>query len=121
MDEAEYCRRVGLMVDGELVALDTPSALKRTWVPGRLLAVRGTGLRREALARMRGVADVEPFGAGLHVRGEADALDPSGVAQVLEEAGAAKVSVEEIPPTLEDVFLAVARRGASRSAAGATP
>jgi ABC-2 type transport system ATP-binding protein len=35
MDEAEYCARVGLMADGVLVALDTPEALKRTWVPER--------------------------------------------------------------------------------------
>ena len=33
MDEAEYCGRVGLMVAGVLVALDTPAALKRTWAP----------------------------------------------------------------------------------------
>ena len=51
MDEAEYCGRVGLMVDGALVALDTPAALKRTWVPDRadatledvFLAVARTG------------------------------------------------------------------------------
>ena len=35
MDEAEYCERVGLMADGELVALDTPAALKRTWAPDK--------------------------------------------------------------------------------------
>jgi ABC-2 type transport system ATP-binding protein len=35
MDEAEYCERIGLMADGELVALDTPAALERTWVPDR--------------------------------------------------------------------------------------
>jgi ABC-2 type transport system ATP-binding protein len=33
MDEAEYCARVGLMADGELVALDTPAALKQRFVP----------------------------------------------------------------------------------------
>jgi len=33
MDEAEYCHRVGLMVDGRLVVLDTPSALKKAHVP----------------------------------------------------------------------------------------
>src|SRR5574337_139417 len=37
LDEAEYCRRIGLMVDGKLVALDTPPELKRTWVPDRVL------------------------------------------------------------------------------------
>ena len=29
MDEAEYCDRVSIMVDGRIAALDTPAALKR--------------------------------------------------------------------------------------------
>ena len=28
MDEAEYCNRVSIMVDGVIAALDTPKALK---------------------------------------------------------------------------------------------
>jgi len=31
MDEAEYCDRVTIMVDGKIAALDTPSALKETY------------------------------------------------------------------------------------------
>ena len=31
MDEAEYCNRVSIMVDGRIEALDTPSQLKRTY------------------------------------------------------------------------------------------
>lgn len=31
MDEAEYCDRVSMMVDGEIRALDTPANLKRTF------------------------------------------------------------------------------------------
>jgi ABC-2 type transport system ATP-binding protein len=31
MDEAEYCNRVSIMVDGKIEALDTPSALKKTF------------------------------------------------------------------------------------------
>jgi ABC-2 type transport system ATP-binding protein len=29
MDEAEYCNRISIMVDGKIAALDTPSALKK--------------------------------------------------------------------------------------------
>jgi len=29
MDEAEYCDRVSIMVDGRIDALDTPAALKQ--------------------------------------------------------------------------------------------
>ncbi len=31
MDEAEYCNRVSIMVDGRIEALDTPAALKKTY------------------------------------------------------------------------------------------
>ena len=41
LDEAEYCDRVGLMVDGRLATLDTPTELKRVYVPGRMLEVHG--------------------------------------------------------------------------------
>lgn len=35
MDEAEYCDRVSIMVDGRIQALDTPMALKQQYgVPG---------------------------------------------------------------------------------------
>jgi ABC-2 type transport system ATP-binding protein len=31
MDEAEYCNRVSIMVDGRIEALDTPAGLKATY------------------------------------------------------------------------------------------
>jgi ABC-2 type transport system ATP-binding protein len=31
MDEAEYCNRVSIMVDGRIEALDAPSQLKKTY------------------------------------------------------------------------------------------
>ncbi|OYX97716.1 MAG: ABC transporter, partial [Sphingobacteriia bacterium 35-40-5] len=31
MDEAEYCNRVSIMVDGRIEALDTPNNLKKTY------------------------------------------------------------------------------------------
>ena len=111
MDEAEYCGRVGLMVDGRLVALDTPAALKRDWVKSSLFAVRGNGLRADEIAKLAGVSEVVPFGAGLHVHADHDVS--SEITRTLEASGAAAVSVEPIAPTLEDVFLAVAGRGGS--------
>jgi ABC-2 type transport system ATP-binding protein len=31
MDEAEYCHRVSIMVDGVIKALDSPAGLKKTY------------------------------------------------------------------------------------------
>ncbi len=115
LDEAEYCRRIGLMVDGKLVALDTPAGLKKTWVPDRVLVARGRGLAA-AGARMAGspgVRAVAPFGAGLHLRVDPARLDAGAVAAALGQAGAEAVEVEEAAASLEDVFLAVVDRGAA--------
>jgi ABC-2 type transport system ATP-binding protein len=119
LDEAEYCRRIGLMVDGRLVALDTPAALKRTWVPDLVLVVRGRALAgaSAALRARPGVRAVSPFGAGLHVRVDPDRLGEREVAEALAAAGASEVKVERAEPTLEDVFLAVVDRGAAEQGA----
>ena len=119
LDEAEYCRRIGLMVDGRLVALDTPAGLKRTWVPELVLVARGQGLAAAALALRgrEGVRSVEPFGAGLHLRVERARLDERGVSELLVAAGARGVAVERSEPSLEDVFLAVVGRAARPEAA----
>ncbi len=109
LDEAEYCRRIGLMADGRLVALDTPAALKRTWVPDRVLVARGRGLLAAcaALRGRPGVAAIEPFGAGVHLRVKAELWDAASVREALASGGAAGAQVEEAEPSLEDVFLAV--------------
>ena len=119
LDEAEYCRRIGLMVDGKLVALDTPAALKRTWVPDRVLLARGQRLAAAAaaLAGRPGVRAVEPFGSGLHVRVEPRAWSAESVRAALVAAGAEGAEVEETEATLEDVFLAVAGRAGAAEAA----
>jgi ABC-2 type transport system ATP-binding protein len=109
LDEAENCRRIGLMVDGRLVALDTPAALKAAWVPDQVLVARGRALERgaRAISAEPGIRAVQPFGAGLHVRVERGAWDAARVAAFLAAAGAVEVRVEPAEASLEDVFLAV--------------
>jgi ABC-2 type transport system ATP-binding protein len=112
MDEAEYCARIGLMVDGVLVALDTPDALKRSWVPGEAVSIEGRDMHKgTAAARaLPGVRAAELFGARLHVRyDEHGALDRQQLTAALTQAGAKVEGIEPTEASLEDVFLAVAR------------
>ncbi len=113
LDEAEYCRRIGLMADGRLVALDTPAELKRAWVPDRVLVARGEGLAAAAAALRgrEGVRAVAPFGAGLHLRVDPARWTERDVAEALLAGGARGAVVEPAEPSLEDVFLAVVDRG----------
>ena len=118
MDEAEYCARIGLMVDGVLVALDTPAALKAEYVPGVTLAVTGrdlgAGLR--AAAGLEGVIAAEPFGARVHVRFEEGREDEAALRALFARSGRVD-RVERVDASLEDVFLAVVGRGAPKEAA----
>ncbi len=119
LDEAEYCRRIGLMVDGRLVALDTPAALKRAFVPGLVLVARGRDLARAAPALLgrEGIRAVTPFGAGLHIMVDPGRWTGEAVERALAGAGASGVRVESAEPSLEDVFLAVVDRGAKEAPA----
>ena len=109
MDEAEYCHRVGLMVDGLLEALDTPAALKARHVPGMLCKVEGAGVAQalEACRGLPGVLDAQPFGATAHVRLDPAAADLQSLDRHLRQRGLEELRISPMEPTLEDVFLAV--------------
>ncbi|MBN2577230.1 MAG: ABC transporter ATP-binding protein [Deltaproteobacteria bacterium] len=112
LDEAEYCRRIGLMAAGRLIALDTPAALKRAYVPGRVFLVRGENLAAttSAVRAQPGILAFEPFGAGLHLQAEPALWNEASVKLAVERAGGREVVVEAADPSLEDVFLAALGR-----------
>ena len=109
MDEAEYCHRIGLMVDGRLAALDTPERLKAEHVPGQLVRLEGPRLAQALpVARaLPGVLAAQPFGASAHLRLEPSRLDLAALDRAFAAAGFSGLRLEPIEPTLEDVFLAV--------------
>lgn len=110
MDEAEYCERVGIMRDGRLLAMDTPSNLKHQIVPGDVWEIFVQPLEHglTALAGLNGVVRVSL--AGDHVR----VITEHGTHGDYLRAGlvGAGLSVSGLgpgEPTLEDVFLSLAR------------
>jgi len=110
LDEAERCDRVGLMHRGQLICCDTPSALKRR-LPQVCCEVRAGNLRRarEVLAGCPGVTSVEPAGAVLHLFLTPGQTSPEILKKALLEKGLGPVELEEIEPSLEDVFIALIR------------
>jgi ABC-2 type transport system ATP-binding protein len=109
MDEAEYCGRVGIMRDGQLLAMDSPSALKRSALPGIAWDVFATPLL-PALDALEHCPCV--LRAGLtadHLRAiTAHDIDANILKRTLSEAGIQVERLEPVEPTLEDVFLALA-------------
>jgi ABC-2 type transport system ATP-binding protein len=108
MDEAEYCHRIGLMVDGRLAALGTPSALRQTHVPGRVFIVRTAepGVVATLLSKEPGVLAAQPLGVGLRVRLARGGPPRDQLVAIVERADP-DAEVEPGEPTLDDVFRAV--------------
>ena len=111
MDEAARCGEVGFLFEGRLLVRDTPANLIRT-MEGRIaeiIAERPPAAVR-ALKGLPGLKSVHPFGEAIHIVFEDGRADLESVRRALEERGFAAASLRMIPPSFEDVFLALAER-----------
>ena len=121
MEEAEYCNRLALIFRGKMVALGTPSELKRDSMKGELLLVECEPLGKavEALQSSADVMDAAVFGNALHLVVEnAEAAEPR-IGAFLGERGVKVSRMEKIRPTLEDVFVSLTTRDEKPVATGA--
>jgi ABC-2 type transport system ATP-binding protein len=102
MDEAEFCGRIAIMDGGEIVALDTPGALKE--------AVGADRIRIETADDDRAIAELdERFGLEATIsEGAVSFAVADGeefVPRLFAELGVAIRTVNLSRPTLDDVFM----------------
>ena len=117
LDEAERCERVALMDQGRFLEVATPEALRRT-ERQRMIEVIARP-RRAALNWLRArpeVAEAETFGERLHLSLRETSVESAAIARQLATGlraeGIEVDAAREIPPSLEDIFIARIRRGA---------
>lgn len=110
MDEAEHCGRLGIMYNGHLMAMDTPSALKTTQLKGPTWNIMVEPLipALEALTTIPGIHRAGLLGDHLHAITESAALNGETLPVALAERGIKDATVEPAEPTLEDVFIELA-------------
>jgi ABC-2 type transport system ATP-binding protein len=115
MEEAERCHRIGFIHAGRLVACDTPAGVKGRTLRETILRVRARPVQ-EAFKRLRGkpfIVDVNVYGDELHaVVRDAPAAEAALRAE-LAAAGFAVDLVEPVPPSIEDVFVALSKASAA--------
>ncbi|HYC92765.1 MAG TPA: ABC transporter ATP-binding protein [Thermoanaerobaculia bacterium] len=106
MDEAEQCDTLAFILDGVLIASGSPRELKHD-LAGRILEVRPEGDPFALLTRFAGQPSIEDaYLLGLTVRTVAADGGPSELHRLLSAFG----SPEPAEPSLEDVFVSLARR-----------
>jgi ABC-2 type transport system ATP-binding protein len=109
MEEAEYCNRLALIFRGKIVALGSPSELKRNLMKGELLLVEcePLGDAVEALQSAPGVMDASVFGNALHLVVQDAAVAIPQLQSYLAERHITVSRMEKISPSLEDVFVSL--------------
>ncbi|MDN5323688.1 MAG: drug efflux transport system ATP-binding protein [Clostridia bacterium] len=105
MDEAERCHKIAFISGGKLMAVDTPDYLKRNTLQGYLveLAIPQALEKVSALERLPYVKECSIHGPVLHVL-----LDDEKYLKDLREFTGGEP--RPIIPSLEDVFMALAKR-----------
>jgi ABC-2 type transport system ATP-binding protein len=109
MDEAEHCDRLGLIYRGKLITLGTPEELKTKYMPGSVIEIvtSDTLSAAEIAERLPDVMEVAVFGRNLHVVVKDVKKTKKNVAAALRDGGVEVYQIEEILPSLEDVFVSL--------------
>jgi ABC-2 type transport system ATP-binding protein len=109
MDEAENCHRLALMYAGKVIALGAPEELKKSLTEHALLRLDTPAAldTMRAIEHEEGVLEVAVFGRGLHVTVDDAAGTMERIRRKLGAEGIQVTRLEEIPPSLEDVFVAL--------------
>ncbi|HEY2183943.1 MAG TPA: ABC transporter ATP-binding protein [Xanthobacteraceae bacterium] len=103
MDEAEGCREIAYIADGDLLAHGTvDEVLSRAALTTFVVSGAGLGPLADKLAATPGVDSVAPFGASLHVCGRDGAALETAIAPYRDEP---RLAWMRSTPSLEDVFI----------------
>jgi ABC-2 type transport system ATP-binding protein len=106
----ELCKRVGIIRNGEVVALDTPSGLKKYVMDTSVVEVQGFGITENEVSKFKGIPDVLAVSADLNEDKQVLKIQTtkgseiiSEVQQILKNSRIYDLNIKE--PTLEDAYL----------------
>jgi ABC-2 type transport system ATP-binding protein len=110
MDEAERCSHVGFMSKGRVLVTGTPDELK-SLLRKEVLELRGRPRKvtQQVARQTDGVEDVQIFGDTLHLIVIDAVSAQERLRAKLTEAGVEVVTLRQIKPAMEDVFMSLSR------------
>jgi ABC-2 type transport system ATP-binding protein len=118
MDEAEYCHRLALINGGKIIAAGTPAALKEELSSRTLLQLDSSDVLESirALENEPEIEDVAVFGGGLHIAVHNAERASARIREILATHQIDIRRLERIPPSMEDVFVALIEEQARNAA-----
>lgn len=109
MDEAENCNRLALIYKGAIVAMDSVLALKTQCMKEKVLKISVPDSQEwlHNLRHIKGIKEAALFGISIHAIVEDAVSAENSIKKIFMEAGVENYQIEDINPSLEDVFVSV--------------
>ena len=118
LEEAEYCNDIILINAGKIIASGSPKQLKQEHIKTPILEVQCPNVI-DALALLEKQAwtvEASVFGISLHLSVADEPLARREIPRLLKRQGINVTSIENIVPSLEDVFIYLLDQEAKRAA-----
>jgi len=111
LDEAERCDRLALLHQGRMMYCDTPRRLKQG-MAGAIIRIESANSRRllDVVRTLDGIEGVLLVGDGVHIHVDEAARRMPELIQAIGAAGIQTSHIEQVEPTIEDLFVALLER-----------
>jgi ABC-2 type transport system ATP-binding protein len=119
LEEAEYCNNIILINAGKIVAQGTSKELKTNYIKNTILEIECDKVvdALEILEKQNFTNETSIFGNNIHLNVNENFTDKSQIKDLLEKEHSISVSrIDEIIPTLEDVFIHLLEEGKNEPA-----
>ena len=108
MDEAEFCTRVAFMHNGIITTCDSPQALRKKY-PYKIIELATPSKDVKTVLASLPILDINAFGTKYHLVVEDYETAVAGVRAALDKAAIPIISLKQIQPNLEDVFVLLSK------------
>ena len=109
MDEAEFCTRVAFMHNGVITTCDSPQALRKKY-PYKIIELATPSKDVKTVLASLPILDINAFGTKYHLVVEDFETTVAGVKDALDKAEIPVISLKQIQPNLEDVFVLLSKK-----------
>ena len=108
MDEAEFCTRVAFMHNGIITTCDSPQALRKKY-PYKIIELATPSKDIKKVLASLPILDINAFGTKYHLVVEDLETAVTGVRTALDKEDIPILSLKQIQPNLEDVFVLLSK------------
>lgn len=108
MDEAEFCTRVAFMHNGVITTCDSPQVLRKKY-PYKIIELATPSKDIKTALASLPILDINAFGTKYHLVVEDFETAVAAVKAALDKADIPVISLKQIQPNLEDVFVLLSK------------